>query len=365
MIVPRISFLLKPLRTMTPPDTPRQSPGGTNPPASTQLPRPWTAWASAVLRGLALAASVVMVTEILRVFVGSNIHEILPGRVYRSAQLSGEELLRFAAAHGIRTIVNLRGCSDPLPWYVAECRATHAAGLAQEDISFSAGRLPAVHEARRLLEVFDRVEYPILLHCRQGADRTGMASAILLLSQTDADFAQARRQLGLRYGHLPVGRPTYLDRFLDYYEDWLRAQDLPHARLLFRHWLESGYCPGACLASLELLDRPSSIPRGEPVAVHVRAHNTGIRNWNLRAGTLAGIHLGFNVRDEDWNVLATGRAGLFDAEVPVGASIDLTVALPALHKTGRYHLFVDMTDEAQSHFYQLGSEPLETELEVR
>src|SRR5262249_9730162 len=119
--------------------------------------------------------------EAYRVFVGSNFHPVIPGRVYRSAQLSPEELQQRLQAKGIRTVVNLRGCSDPLPWFLEEARVTHRLNVCQEDICFSAGHLPAVGEMRRLVEVLDRTEYPILLHCRRGADRTGMSAAVVLL----------------------------------------------------------------------------------------------------------------------------------------------------------------------------------------
>jgi len=53
---------------------------------------------------------------------------------------------------------------------------------------------------------------------------------------------------------------------------------------------------------------------------------------------------------------------LLDALVAPGQSIDLTVAIPAVHVPGRYRLWVDMVDEQQGWFYQMGSEPLEIEL---
>ena len=64
-------------------------------------------------------------------------------------------------------------------------------------------------------------------------------------------------------------------------------------------------------------------------------------------------------------VIASNRAGLFDAEVPSKGTIDLTVGLPALYEPGQYQLRVDMKDEQHGFFHQLGPEPLEVELEVR
>ena len=102
-----------------------------------------------------------------------------------------------------------------------------------------------VERARRgilaeLLEVLDRSEYPILLHCRRGADRTGVASAVLLLLQTASTVQEARHQLGIRFGHIALGRPAYLDGFLRLYEEFLEQQGWAHSPTHFRHWMECG-----------------------------------------------------------------------------------------------------------------------------
>src|ERR1700722_9010359 len=58
--------------------------------------------------------------EIGRVFLGDNFHEVVPGQVYRGALPSPENLERLVKKHGIRTVVNLRGLCNDLPWYLNE-----------------------------------------------------------------------------------------------------------------------------------------------------------------------------------------------------------------------------------------------------
>jgi protein tyrosine phosphatase (PTP) superfamily phosphohydrolase (DUF442 family) len=303
--------------------------------------------------------------EARRVFLGTNAHVVLPGRVYRCAQPSQKDLARQIQEHGIRTVVNLRGCSAGLPWYLEESRATAELDLAQEDICFSAGRLPSSAELRRFVEVLDKAEYPLLLHCRRGADRTGMASAIVLLLQPGRSYAEAARQLALRYGHLPVGNPTSLDEFLGFYETWLAERGLEHSPALFRRWVVQEYCPAQCRGELEWLDFPRSVARGEPFSVRVRAHNTSRGSWRFRPGVNAGVHAAYVLWDASDRQVANGKAALLDAEVPPGQSIDITIPLPSLNAPGKYRLLVDMVDEQQCWFFQVGSEPLEEELEVR
>jgi protein tyrosine phosphatase (PTP) superfamily phosphohydrolase (DUF442 family) len=317
-----------------------------------------------LLQGLATGLVLAAIVEVGRVTVGRNLHEVVPGQVYRSAQLSPASMAEVVRRYGIRSIVNLRGCSDPEPWYEDEVRATQNLDIAQEDVGFSAGRLPPACEVRRLIEALDNTEYPILLHCRQGKDRTGIAAVVVMLLQTDAPLSVARRQLGLRYGHLPLGRPGNLDRFFDLYEQWLVENHVPHSAGTFRQWVDKVYRPADCSCALEILELPAHIQRDRCGQVRVRARNTGMKAWHFLPGTNAGVHGCFMIWDADDQGVASERFGLYRAQVPPGGTIDLTFPIPPLRRPGKYRMMVDLRDEQQCWFYQVGSEPLEVELMV-
>jgi protein tyrosine/serine phosphatase len=334
-------------------------------PADTPPPR--RSFLAAVLRGAATGVVLAVIGEAGRVLFTDNFHTIETGQFYRCSQPSPRHLKKLIAAHHIRTVVNLRGsCTPPLDWYLNESRATADLGICQEDLCFSAGRLPPAGELRRLIEVLDRSDRPLLFHCQRGADRTGLASAVALLLCTDLPYAEARRQLGLRYGHIALRRPANLDLFFDIYEGWLARNGLTHSRDVFRRWAEDEYCPGPCRAGLELLDPPRSVPAGEPIAFRVRCHNLSDRPWRFCPWESGGVHATFVVSDlSGGSPQYMGRAGLFDAEVAPGDSIDLTLPVPARRTPGRYTLMVDMMEEQHCNFFQTGSEPLEWEFEVR
>jgi hypothetical protein len=320
----------------------------------------------ALLRGCLAGFVVAWALELVYMFIGPNVHVVAPGAVYRSAQLGPKDLERVVAQHHIRTIVNLCGCCDPLPWYLQESRDSCRLGICQEDVSFSACRLPPVDSMRHLVEVLDRCDYPILLHCHRGIDRTGMASTVALLLHTDATLAEAREQMGLRFGHMSLGRYGNLDRFFDLYQEWLTATNQTHSPAVFRRWIAQDYCPGECRSDIEALDpQPLQSTADEPYGFRVRCTNTSIKPWVLQPGTNAGIHLGWLVFGGQAEVPLEGRSGLFDAVVPAGRSIDLTVALPPLPR-GHYEVQLDMVDEQHAWFYQTGgTQPVTLELEAR
>jgi Tyrosine phosphatase family len=316
------------------------------------------------LLALPLIASLGLGYQLYYRLIGSNLHTVEPGRVYRCAQLDGATLAKVIRQYDIRTVVNLRGVCDPWPWYWGESRTTHALGINQEDVGMSAGRMPSVNEMHRLVEIIDRAEPPLLLHCRRGADRTGLASAIVRLLLSDDDLATARKQLGLRYAHIALGRPAYLDRFFDSYSDWLKAAGASHSPALFRRWLANDYRPDECWAQLELVQAPTKLHVGMPASLSVRCTNASMKPWQFRAGTTAGVHARFVLRDPDEVFLTSARAGLFNANVASGEHIDLKLVIPPLARAGRYSLFVDMVDEQHGWFFQMGSEPLLVDLDV-
>jgi hypothetical protein len=316
---------------------------------------------------LLLAALVLPVAvEAYTVVFGCNLHTVVEGRVYRCSQPSADTLDQLIVKYQIRTVINLRGTCELLPWYLDECRATHKHNAAQEDINFSAGRFPSVTELRRLLEVLDNTEYPVLLHCRRGADRTGMAAMIVLLLKNDVTLAEARRQLGWRYGHFAVGRTAALDQFADFYVDWLQTTGQQHSPDTFRDWAQHHYCPGSCWSVLSWAELPpAQVTCGKSIVLRVRVRNASMETWHMSPLLAAGVHLGCHVFDENGREVDVVKTGLRDGEVVVGQTVDFTLVLPPFHKRGRYILQLDMVEEQQCWFYQTGSQPLEQELVVR
>src|ERR1700722_20171212 len=93
--------------------------------ASLDLPvRPRRTLRATLVRGCIAGIGVAVLLEAGNVLLGSNLHTVIPGAVYRCSQPSADGLASLIRKHGIRTVINLRGCCDPQPSYLEECRVT-------------------------------------------------------------------------------------------------------------------------------------------------------------------------------------------------------------------------------------------------
>jgi protein tyrosine/serine phosphatase len=54
-----------------------------------------------------------------------------------------------------------------------------------------------------VLDIIRNAPKPLLVHCRSGADRSGLVSALYRLVDEGASVDQADRELSLIYGHFP------------------------------------------------------------------------------------------------------------------------------------------------------------------
>ncbi len=149
---------------------------------------------------------------------GGNLRTVVPGRVYRSAELTGPLLESVLTSRHIHTVINLRGSAPGDAWYRSEIASCARLGVAHVDVPFSAVRMPPPQQLQTLLATFDTATYPILFHCRGGSDRSGLAGTLYLhlYQGVPLDTAEAR-QLTWRYGHLSWGQAHAMDDFFTLY----------------------------------------------------------------------------------------------------------------------------------------------------
>jgi hypothetical protein len=199
------------------------------------MKRPFSAGSRRVTAGV--VAGVVFICLFLwyiGVF-GGNVREVWPGRVYRSAQLTGRNLEAVIASDHIQTVLNLRGGGPSDSWYRSELASCDRDGASHVDVDMSARLLPAPQTLNHLLATFDQARYPVLLHCASGADRSGLVSTLYLDVYQHVPLGRAEsEQLTWRYGHFSFGQTHAMNDFFELYESTGNGMGL-------RDWIVNRY----------------------------------------------------------------------------------------------------------------------------
>jgi protein tyrosine phosphatase (PTP) superfamily phosphohydrolase (DUF442 family) len=160
----------------------------------------------------------------------------------RSAQPAPHDIRR-AAREGVKTIINLRGGREHGAWPLQR-EACERNGVELREITIRSRGAPDRETLLSLPDFFASITYPALAHCKSGADRAGMFSALYLLVHQGRPVAEAKRQLSLRYGHVRLAKTGILDAFLDAYEREGEARGIG-----FIDWVRDIYDPAALEAS--------------------------------------------------------------------------------------------------------------------
>jgi protein tyrosine phosphatase (PTP) superfamily phosphohydrolase (DUF442 family) len=171
-----------------------------------------------------------------------NLHRIAPG-VYRSNQPSAGQLAALRARLGLKTVLNLRGQSQQ-SFYLFEAETCARLGITLLDLSLSASQAPTLDKLEALHDLLQGAEKPLLIHCKSGADRTGLAAVMYLLVIEKQPFAVARRQLSFRYLHVANSPAGIQDHILRHYAVAYDATGIG-----FMEWLRRDYDPAAITAS--------------------------------------------------------------------------------------------------------------------
>jgi protein tyrosine/serine phosphatase len=132
-----------------------------------------------------------------------NLHVVSDGVLYRSAQLSKSETSWAVREYAIKSVLNLRGAHAGQRWYDEEIAAAGALGLAHFDYPLSSKRFVTSQEIAEILDIMRQAPKPLLIHCKSGADRTGLVAALYRYTEGGASAADADRELSLVYGHFP------------------------------------------------------------------------------------------------------------------------------------------------------------------
>jgi hypothetical protein len=150
-----------------------------------------------------------------------NFHVITPGQAYRSAQLDRDELEYYLPKYNIKSILNLAATNSSDRHYRDEIEVCRELNIVHYDLRLSADRKPSSHKIDRLIAILKTAPRPVLIHCKAGADRTGLAAALWKVIVDREPKSRAKKQLSLRFGHMPFGPTTAMDNF---FTEWQPQQ---------------------------------------------------------------------------------------------------------------------------------------------
>ena len=165
-----------------------------------------------------------------------NIHSI-DKQMYRSSQPSPKQLKLFKKKYGLKTIINLRG-ENGLSAYSLEKEACLKLNLELVNFRAYSRNPPESEEIKILISLFNNIEYPALMHCKSGSDRTGVVATLYRILYLKESVEEAfKKELHWKYGHIKSSHTGVLDYFFTQYLsenkknpksflDWVEDYDL-------------------------------------------------------------------------------------------------------------------------------------------
>ena len=167
--------------------------------------------------------------------VYNNRHKI-SDEAWRSAQPAPHHI-RSAARAGVKTVVNLRGDQSFGTTWLEE-RACAQNGLKLVNFKLRSRAAPTRDELRAIRELLETISYPVLMHCKSGADRAGLMSVMYAHVRKGVPIAEARQQLSLKYGHIKQADTGVLDSVFERY-----LADNAESPIAFWDWVDTRYDP--------------------------------------------------------------------------------------------------------------------------
>lgn len=110
-------------------------------------------------------------------------------------------------------------------------------GLAYHNIQMTVNLWVRIDQLLQLKNLIENTPKPLLIHCRAGADRTGLAGVMTKLLDGTSSLEEARAQVSIKYHAVrnnSMGIPFY-----NRYSTWLIDNGEDHSKDRFIWWLEN------------------------------------------------------------------------------------------------------------------------------
>ena len=163
----------------------------------------------------------------------NNFHQV-SDEVYRANQPSPSHL-RSYKDRGIKAVLNLRGFTQQ-SYALFEEDSCKNLGLELISVPLSSSSAPQPEKLLEIIGIMDKIPKPFVLHCKSGADRAGLVSAMYLIVQKKLSVTEAKKQLSFKYLHLDFTKTGILDYILDVFSQRLKIENID-----FLDWVKREY----------------------------------------------------------------------------------------------------------------------------
>lgn len=172
--------------------------------------------------------------EILRVLY-RNFYK-LSNDAFRSNHPSPAFIKKLKKANHVKTIISMRR-ADSTGQYRLEKQACDDIGITLINHPMSSRSFPDANKIIQAKSILENADYPILIHCKSGADRAGMMSVFYKHFILKQPIKQALSELSMKYGHFRWADTGKLDVF---FEDFLQFEQ-QNPNISFTEWVQEHY----------------------------------------------------------------------------------------------------------------------------
>lgn len=288
-----------------------------------------------------------------------NPRKIMGEDIFMTSQPSPKKLENLILKYKIRTVINLRGENNHKDWYREEKRILSKKNVTLYNIKLSASNPIPRYEILKLLKIFNDIEYPLLVHCKDGFDRSYFFLTLLMKIQG--------RDIEKRY----CCRVKIWDFFKEY-ENYLKKEGLKDNQEVFYNFLKNEYIPEDFKYDLSFQKPPEILKESSLLGFEMVVKNQSKKEWVFKNKRDEGVRLGAkifgpfdnlpeNLEEYFYENEKKGkdilREGLWDGIIYPEEEKYFKFLIPSPVKRGKYILSFDMLKENVWWFYYYGRAP--------
>ena len=198
----------------------------------------------------------------------------------------------------------------------------------------------------------------MLLHCLQGADRSGLASVMARMAVGGKPYDRAKEQMGLKFLHIDPSS-EHVGAVLTEYEDYCRGHNVDTGGWAeFRDWIFHVYRPSYHYVEYEVPQALTARP-GEELQVAVRCINRSTLpvpagNPERKIALLVSLEEPHDAPPAKW---LPPPAPLPLKDIAPESEVTVNVRLAAPPTPGDFVLLFDLQDDEGLPFRHEGAEP--------